>query len=71
MYLLRQSSAWRLPIAALGAAILASVTDGEDMAAMQNVFCLPAEDSCIEPTQGVSYDAALAGFVDLLSGKSS
>jgi xylulokinase len=56
--------------AALGAAILASVTDGEDMAAMQNVFCLPAEDSCIEPTQGVSYDAALAGFVDLLSGKS-
>ena len=53
--------------AALGAAILAAVTDGEDMSAMQKVFCRPADDSRMEPSPGVNYHAALAGFVDLLA----
>lgn len=52
--------------AALGAAILAAVTDGHSMTAVQAMFCQPAADSRIEPTAGVNYDAALDAFVGLL-----
>lgn len=52
--------------AALGAAILAAVTDGHAMAPLQPMFCEPAADSRIEPTPGVHYDAALADYVSLL-----
>lgn len=54
--------------AALGAAILAAMTAGHDMITVQTKFCQPAQDSRIEPTQGVRYDAALAGYVALLDG---
>jgi xylulokinase len=52
--------------AALGAAILAAVTDGHAMEPLQTLFCQPAADSRIEPTPGVHYDAALVDYVSLL-----
>ena len=52
--------------AALGAAILAAVTDGCDMADLQKIFCKTAADSRICPTPGVDYSNALCEFVTLL-----
>ena len=52
--------------AALGAAILAAVTDGVSMEAAQQTFCQPAADSRIEPSLGVNYDTALEAYVSLL-----
>jgi xylulokinase len=52
--------------AALGAAILGAVTAGHDMNAMQSQFCHPAQDSRIEPTPGINYDAALSAYAELL-----
>jgi xylulokinase len=52
--------------AALGAAILAAVTDGHAMEPLQSMFCQPAADSRIDPTPGVNYGEALADYVSLL-----
>ncbi len=53
--------------AALGAAILATVTDGHVMTEVQELFCQPAADSRIEPTPGVNYDLAMEKYVSLLA----
>ncbi len=53
--------------AALGAAILAAVTSGNEMATMQAKFCHTAPDSRIEPTPGVGYDKTLAAYAGLLN----
>jgi xylulokinase len=52
--------------AALGAAILAAVTDGRDMATLQNMFCKTAADSRVCPAPGVDYSDALCEFAALL-----
>ncbi len=56
--------------AALGAAILGAVTSGQDMGQTQSKFCHPAHDSRIEPTRGVSYDAELSAYANLLAHRS-
>jgi xylulokinase len=53
--------------AALGAAILAAVTSGNEMATMQAKFCHTAPDSRIEPTPGVGYDDLRSSFANFLS----
>ena len=52
--------------AALGAAILAAVTDGCDMATLQEMFCKTAADSRVCPAPGVDYSDALCEFAALL-----
>lgn len=55
--------------AALGAAILAAATAGHAMTDVQAMFCQPAADSRIDPTEGVNYDAALTSYVELLGAR--
>lgn len=53
--------------AALGAAILAAVTTGHEMSAIQSKFCHTAPDSRMEATPGADYEKTLAAFADLLT----
>jgi xylulokinase len=52
--------------AALGAALLATTTDGYDLLALQKVFCQPSQDAMILPAPGVNYDVPLKQFAVLL-----
>jgi xylulokinase len=52
--------------AALGAALLATTTDGYDLLALQKVFCQPWQDAMILPAPGVNYDVPLKQFAVLL-----
>ena len=55
--------------AALGAAILAAVTSGHEMSAIQSKFSHTASDSRIDPNPDVDYTKALASYIDLLDGE--
>ncbi|MFY7818769.1 MAG: xylulokinase [Akkermansiaceae bacterium] len=55
--------------AALGAAILAAVTSGYEMSAIQSKFSHTASDSRIDPNPDVDYTKALASYIDLLDGE--
>lgn len=52
--------------AALGAAILAAVTDGGSMAELQSTFCQTSAGSRLSPQPNADYSATMSKFVELL-----
>jgi xylulokinase len=52
--------------AALGAAILAAVTDGGSMADLQATFCQTSAGSRLAPQPNADYSTTMSKFVDLL-----
>ena len=52
--------------AALGAAILAAVTDGGSMAELQSTFCQTSAGSRLSPQPNADYSATMCKFVELL-----